>query len=280
MSVSFQTIDDTNSSAAVSLLEEGFPHHRAGFWRDALLRMADYARLHQFHGLGTIMTAGGQPAGVLLTLPARLSDGRCVVNLSSWYVRQKYSWLAPRMLQMATSDPTLTYTDLTASHDAAKLNAALGFRTVTSATAFCLVPFLALQFGGTARIIPWSPDTSADLDPAQRDMLRFHRDLDCLCAVLEEPEGTSPLIFNRARWRGLPCARLLHVRPGPVKPALGAMGRFLLRSGVPTMTLPATADGELPIRWPGRTDTPVQVKGEWQGERVDAAYSEMAFLHL
>lgn len=276
MSVSFHPIDDSNIGAAVALLEEGFPYHRAGFWRHVLSSIADYARSHQIGSLGTLMNAGDQAVGVLLTLPARQADGRRVVNLSSWYVRQKYRWLAPRMLQQATSDPSTLYTDLTATHDAAKLNRALGFQTVTSGMAFFALPLTAARLSPKVRIVPFGEASGAVLSADQRDMLRFHQDLGCICGVMREDSGHSPVIFNRARWRRMPCARLIHARQGSIKPVLGAIARFLLRSGMLTMTVPTNDDGELPIR----KDAPVMVKGDWQGERVDAAYSELAFLHL
>lgn len=280
MSVTFRAIDDSNREAAATLLKEGFAKHGPAFWDDAVAAISDYAQAYQLGAIGTVMSVSDQPAGVLLTIPRRDADGCMTVNLSSWYVRQKYRWLAPRMLQSATADNSVIYTDLSASPETVKLNTLLGFRTVTAAVAYFFLPLTAFLGTGRTRIERYSERSAAALGADERDMLRFHADLGCICGVLHEGDVVSPIIFNRTSWRGIPFARLLHAGNRSDTPPLGAMARFLLGSGMFLLGLHANRGDALPTGWFRRHDAPVQVKGEWGGGRVDAAYSELAFLRL
>lgn len=280
MSVTFCAIDDSNLEAATSLLEEGFAKHRPGFWDTALTSLSHYAQTYQLGMIGTLMSVSGQPVGILLTIPRRDAQGRTIINLSSWYVRPKYRWLAPRMLQSATSDPMAIYTDLSASEETVRLNDKLGFRTVTRAVAYFFLPLTALLGASGARIERYREKGAADLSPGDQEMLRFHAELGCICGVLHQGGVARPIIFNRAEWRGIPFARLLYAGAGNDVPPLGAMARFLLGSGMFLMGVHANRDELLPTRWFRRQDAPVQVKGAWSDARVDAAYSELAFLHL
>lgn len=279
-SINFIPIGRDTIDIAASLLREGFPKHPDGFWERALNSVHDYSETWGLGAPGQVMSVDGEPVGVLLTISRRGVTGPKVVNLSSWYVRPKYRWLAPRMLMRATADPATTYTDLTASEEAAKLNKMLGFRTITETVAYLVLPMSAFATTRATRIVPMSARSMARLDEADRAMLVFHAQLDCICAVLEDETGSSPLIFTRTSRRGVPFARLIYARDrSVVHAARGAIARFLLRRGVFLLCLCVNRGEAIPTGWRGG-GSPVQVKGEWNEGRVDAAYSELAFLGL
>lgn len=280
-SIIFSPIGDGNFAIAAALLKEGFPRHQDGFWARTLQTVSDYSNAWGLGAPGHVMSVDGEPVGVLLTIGRRTFNGPKVVNLSSWYVRPKYRWLAPRMLMRATSEPATTYTDLTASEEAAKLNTLLGFRTITDTVAYLFLPWIALSnFRSGAHVAPMSAKSLARLDEADRAMLEFHAQLDCICAVLEDEAGATPLIFSRTSRRGVPFARLIYARDrSAAQAARGAIARFLIGRGVFLLCLFVNRDEAVPSGWLGR-GAPVQVKGEWHDGRIDAAYSELAFMGL
>jgi hypothetical protein len=279
-SINFSPIGQGNLSVAAELLREGFPKHQGEFWERSLKSVFAYSDAWGLGSPGHVMHVDGEPVGVLLTIGRRTADGPKIVNLSSWYVRPKFRWLAPRMLMRATSDPSTTYTDLTASEEAAKLNKLLGFRTITETVAYLILPMTAFATRPGTRVVPVSARSMARLDPADRTMLEFHAQLDCICAVVEDEAGSSPLIFTRTSRRGVPFARLIYARDrGVAQAARGAIARFLMLRGLFLLCLFVNRGEPIPSGWFGG-GSPVQVKGEWNDGRIDAAYSELAFLGL
>jgi hypothetical protein len=61
---------------------------------------------------------------------------------------------------------------------------------------------------------------------------------------------------------------------------MGAIAHFLLRHRVLFLTVHAHPDQPIPggIMW--KRSAPVQVKGSWDGRRVDHTFSELVFLRL
>ena len=112
-------------------------------------------------------------------------------------------------------------------------------------------------------------------------MLAFHRDLGCLCGAILAERRYSPVIFSRTQKRGLPVARLVFAENHRLVADAGALiARFLLRSGVLFLTLHAGRNERMPTGFSRNRSNPVQVKGEWNAERFDQAFSELAFLRL
>jgi hypothetical protein len=242
---------------AVALLCEGFPTRNAAFWQAALARLKRYGGNAQAdYPIGFFMLDAGQPVGLALT-PASLrlhADGsqHCVVNISSWYVREPFRWRAGFMLRGLMADPQHTYTDLTATPELQKVLPKVGMRPLNGGIALHLLPLLALSASTGATVQALQPG-SAWPDPAcepvsrlgpPREMIEIHRELGCLPLLLRAPAlgttGTSAphrleqalVILRHIRVRNVPAVQLVYAEDRAwVLRHLGALARWLLPRG-------------------------------------------------
>jgi len=271
-------IDDENLAQAALLLKKGFAERSHAFWDTSLRQLRIYAEAREAGPIGQLMMVGDTPAGVILTIGSRLADGTRVVNLSSWYVEQKYRWLAPRMLQSVVADGAAVYTDLSPSAETIRINEALGFRAVTGKLAVLFLPCTALLGGGAGAVVALADLPEGALTPDELSMLAEHRALGCLCAAIHAGGRYHPVVFNITRRKGvLPVAELVYVaRSSLLGEAGAAVARFLLRSGALFLTFPS--ERRLPTGIVKKRYAPFQVKGAWDADRFEQAFSELAFL--
>lgn len=274
-------IEDGNLASAEALLVEGFPERSPAFWRQGLDRLRRHCGGTGIP-IGHLMLAGGEPVGVILTIAGdETQDGGRAVNLSSWYVRQKHRWLAPRMLQKLVADENLTYVDPSPSPETQKINAFLGFRTVTQGVSLFPLPFTALAGGGPATVLSHESLPAGALSPVHHALMQRHHELGCICAAVKREHGHVPLIFSPTARYGLPVARMIHAGDRQVVgQAGGAIARFLMRRGFLFMTLHADAHEGFPGGFFWNANAPVQVKGRWDGKHVDQTFSEAVFLRM
>lgn len=272
-------IDRSASDVAWSLLVEGFPERAPEFWREGLDRLLAHGEATG-SPVGQLMMVRDEPAGIILTIPGHRED-QAGINLSSWYVRAKHRWLAPRMLQMVTADPDMVYTDLSPSVETLKINEHLGFRTVSEAVTVFPLPVTAVAGRSEAEIVPCSSAPLDIIDAGDRLLMERHRDLGCLCAVAVTGRAAVPMIFTRTVRKHLPVARLVYASDRRiVGRAAGAIARFLLQRGLLVMTMHSRIGQRMRggIQW--KTDVPVQVKGSWNSHAHDQTFSEAVFLRL
>lgn len=280
-----QPIDDTCMSEAAALLSRGFPDRGPEFWNTALERLSAYRKSAKTGPIGQLMLVEEKPAGVILTIGSRRSDPNVppnFVNLSSWYVDERYRWLAPRMLQQVVAEKSLTYTDLSPSAETRIVNERLGFTTVSEGVFLFPLPWAAIRCRRTqARVLSFSHIPKNALSDEDYAMLAQHRDLGCVAAALDVDGRHYPLLFYPTRRMGLSVARLLFAESRMlVTDNLRLIARFLLREGVLFLTVHANRDERMPggILW--SPVAPVQVKGKWHCGRVDHAFSELVLLRL
>jgi hypothetical protein len=278
--VTLQPITEELIPDAVALLSRGFPRPPA-FWETSLRRLAEYHRKTGGRQIGQLMRVDGRPVGVILTIASRRCTGsqqRDVVNLSSWYIEEPHRWLAARMLSRVVADDAVTYTDLSPSLETMKLNEQLGFQTATRGVVLFFLPWTAVTWRAQGEVVPYERVPKGALADDDDVLLRHHRDFGCVAAALRCGDTWHPLLFHPVRRKGLPVARsVLAPSRRLIVDYVGAISRFLLRRGMLFLSLHGgTAIGGIP--W-NRT-APVQVKGRWEGDRIDHTYSEIVFLSV
>jgi len=91
--VGIKTNHDIQS--AINLLDEGFIENKE-YWSSAFIR-----RSNKTENYGFLLKNNNEPVGVLITFTKNLSvngDNLNFINLSSWYVQEKYRVIAPSLL--------------------------------------------------------------------------------------------------------------------------------------------------------------------------------------
>jgi hypothetical protein len=280
--VRLQAIDDSSHGDAVELLSRGFPERTPAFWEASLKRLAAYRRETNGRPIGQMMKVNGKPVGVILTIESKRRDGaqaRGVVNLSSWYIDEEHRWLAARMLSRVIADDSVLYVDLSPSAETMKLNERLGFQTAARGVVLFFLPWTAVTGRAQGEMISYERLPAGALEGDDAVLLGHHRDLGCIAAALRTADGYHPLLFHAVRRKGLPVARsILAPSRQLIVDHIGSISRFLLRRGVPFLSLNGeAATGGIP--W--NRSASVQVKGRWEeGDRLDHTYSEIVFLSV
>lgn len=276
------SIDEKRLETAAELLARGFPEKERGFWTRGLSRLHTYSRVHDFGSVGSLLIAKEEPVGVLLKIPGyHMTTGQKLLNLSSWYVDAKYRWFAPRMLQEAMADDTVVYTDFSPSENAAKLNQQLGFRTFTSRHLLFALPYTALVGHNAGRVLSINQVPDGALSKCQLDSIKLHVELGCLAVAIKQDETYQPVVFDLVSKRKIPLASVLYAKNAHmIIENLRPISRFLLRRGVPLLSLVTPADVKVRHAlkpWPERA---YQVKGAWQDDAINEMFSERVFLNV
>lgn len=276
------SIDENRLETAAKLLARGFPEKDSGFWSRGLSRLHAYSREHNFTSVGSLLLAKEEPVGVLLKIPGyHMTTGQKLLNLSSWYVDTKYRWFAPRMLQEAMADNSVVYTDFSPSENAIKLNQQLGFRTFTSRNLLFALPFTALFGGNAGQVLPIDEVPADGLADHQLKGINLHMKLGCVALAIKLEETYHPVILDVVFKRKIPLARVLYATNAQtIIDNLRPISRFLLRRGVPLLSLVTPAD--IQVRhainpWPKHA---YQVKGAWQDDVINEMFSERVFLNV
>jgi hypothetical protein len=278
--VTLQPITDELIPDTVALLSRGFPRPPA-FWQTRLRRLAEYHRKTGGRPIGQLMRVDGRPVGVILTIASRRrtrSQQRDVVNLSSWYIEEPHRWLAARMLSRVIADDSVTYTDLSPSLEAMKLNEQLGFHTATRGIVLFFLPWTAVTRRARGEVVPYEHLPKGALAHDDDMVVQHHRDFGSVAAALRCGDTWHPLLFHPVRRKGVPVARsVLAPSQRLLADNVAGISRFLLRRGMLFLSLHGgTAIGGIP--W--NRSAPVQVKGKWESDGVDHAYSEIVFLRV
>ena len=270
---------------AVDLLCEGFPTRSRSFWERGLARMQqaglnDRAQVP----FGYFLMEKADAVGIALT-PASIrqnADGttRCVVNMSSWYIRPEHRWRAPMMLRGIMADPEKVYTDLTPTADVRKMIAIIGFKPVNLGIHIRPLAFAAMMAPGNIRLRSIQPDDVFPPPCPARDLIEIHRAWQCEALVLEEEGRISLVIWRRIRLRGLPAAEIIYADDcGLLERAERAMARHLLKRGILFLILEARGKEPPASRF-------FRPRGIWFAKnatyenRIDRLGSELCILDL
>ena len=271
------SLDDARSA-----LSRGFPTRPPSFWAEGLDRQAAFQAAAGLGPLGYLLRVKGDVAGVILTMRSLRRDAagadRLVVNLSSWYVEERYRLLAPRMIRQVLAEPADVFTDLTPSPSVTEMMGRLGFARRHDGGMIVLLPAAAMLAAGPGRV---TEIAEADVDPGLHGLIRDHVALGCVACLLRDGAEVHPLVFSTAFRKGLPMARLVYgADAAAVRRNIGPLARFLLRRGIACLEVPANHGEAVAGGWFSRRARPTFVRGEPPAAEVDHAYSEFVFLRI
>src|SRR5580700_2405792 len=117
-------IDEQQRRHTLELLTEGFPRSEVNW------SLAFQAPQGQ-NGHGLLLIADGHPQGCILTFEKEETIRGCqrrIVNLSSWYIRERFRTLALRMLRSAMADASAIYTTCSPINSVREISLRIGFR--------------------------------------------------------------------------------------------------------------------------------------------------------
>ncbi len=205
-------------------------------WR----RLFDYAWLEAKPDCGVVVIENGGVAGYLGVIHAeRQIGGRTVrtANLSSWYIARtlRGQGVGLAMLELATRDPSVTYTTFSSNPPALRLMAKVGLgllderrllwrRTAEAAGIEVLTGFTAVL-----------PEVSED----ERQILEDHRDLPVQPHLLRAPEGDCLVILSvKKKAADIAYHEVLHLgRPGALAPHAQAFANAVLAPGASLLAI-------------------------------------------
>ena len=212
--VNIREIGAKDLDAIHELLCEGFPRRTPEYWRSAIQCLSERALVPECHRYGYLLEADRQPQGVLLVLNA-IVDSSIRSNLSSWYVRQPFRFLATRMVQVATRPNGGVYLDLSPAAKVLPIVKALGFKPYSDGTLF-FTPRLLLSSAPGARVTDWCKEGNCD---------GFY---------LEDRLGRIKVLYRiKTLKKAIPAARFVYGDPKRLSAAGGAVARALLKKGIP-----------------------------------------------
>lgn len=277
-----ENITDRSVAEAHSLLVEGFPARSPAFWRNGLARIWKFHAERELGAVGSILRVGQEAAGVILTLRSKrtAASGRrahLAVNLSSWYVRPRYRILARQMLRDVLAEPVDLFTDFTPIPSVVELLKNSGFTQRQEGTMLVPLPALALARSGSSRV----RGAYQDYDRSLAVLIADHVALGGIACMLIANEQAQPLMFARAKCKGVPAARLVYAADmNGFKENIGGIARYLMSRGCVVLEMPANPDDEIFCGRYSHGRRPVFYKGEMPRADVDQAYSEFVLLGI
>ncbi|MDF1825223.1 MAG: hypothetical protein P1U68_11310 [Verrucomicrobiales bacterium] len=260
---------------ALALLNEGFP--QATFdWSIA------FKAPPGTFGHGVLLMVEGEPQGGLLCFEkTETINGRerKIVNMSSWYVREKYRRYLIWMVRHLTADPEIIFTACTPSRSVAAIGNRIGFRHVSTGSIASL-PFLNGFRGASG--IKVEPFEASLFDSALQKRVADHSNERTISLMLRREESIAVVILVKGLdIFQLPAARLLYTSDfSLLRNALVDIHYHLLRKhGVIGIYLPrfASLSGLKSAQSPDSGPS-IIMKGDIQDEDVNLLYTELHYL--
>jgi len=206
------------------------------YWQNALAVLSRHNAPESFPKFGYVLETDGSLVGVLLTIFSRLPCGTLRANFSSWYVDPKFrpygSLLSAQPLKYGVA-----YLNTTPVPHTLPILQTQGFWQLTSGV------FLATGILDAARrseIYTFPDCPLAHVPESERQLLFDHSSYGCICLWCENEDGGLPFIFRRRHIfaRKLPAAHLIYCRDMRcLSQHAGSVSRFLLKSGIPCITV-------------------------------------------
>ncbi|RWD45489.1 MAG: hypothetical protein EOS35_13640 [Mesorhizobium sp.] len=222
----------------VDCLCRGFPERDRSYWTQALIRLSQRPAVADFPQYGLALEKADRIVGVVLTLFTRYrrqegDEIRC--NLSSWSVDEEFRPYAIKLITTILKERDVTYTNVSPAPATLKHNLALGFRLFSSGQFAFLPLFSSVQ--RSCRVLEARPDLAemAMLSDSERYILSEHAALGCLSLICICDGAAFPFVLMPRRiLRGLiPSYQVIYCRSlADLSRCAGAVGRFLLRSGI------------------------------------------------
>ncbi|WP_292424885.1 hypothetical protein [Mesorhizobium sp.] len=231
-------IREADWDGVVDCLCRGFPQRDRSYWIRALTRLSQRPAVAEFPQYGWALEKADRIVGVVLTLyttyPRPQGDEvRC--NLSSWSVDAEFRPYGAKLVTTILKRRDVTYTNISPAPATLKANWALGFRPFTTGQFAFLPAFGSAQ--RSCRVLEARPDLAemAMLSDSERYILSEHSALGCRSLICICDGAAFPFVLMPRRiLRGLiPSYQIVYCRSlADLSRCAGAMGRFLLRSGI------------------------------------------------
>jgi hypothetical protein len=231
-------IREADWEGVVDCLCRGFPERDRSYWIQALTRLSLRPAVAEFQQYGFALEKAGRIVGVVLTLYTRYrrqegDEIRC--NLSSWSVDAEFRPYAIKLITAVLKQKDVTYTNVSPAPATLKHNLALGFRLFSSGQFAFLPAFSSVQ--RSCRVLEARSDLAemAMLSDSERYILSEHAALGCLSLICICDGAAFPFVLMpRRTLRGLiPSYQVIYCRSlADLSRCAGAVGRFLLRSGI------------------------------------------------
>ncbi|WP_246684027.1 MULTISPECIES: hypothetical protein [unclassified Mesorhizobium] len=231
-------IREADWEGVVDCLCRGFPERDRSYWTQALIRLSQRPAVADFPQYGLALEKADRIVGVVLTLYTRYrrqegDEIRC--NLSSWSVDEEFRPYAIKLITTILKQRDVTYTNVSPAPATLKHNLALGFRLFSSGQFAFLPLFSSVQ--RSCRVLEARPDLAemAMLSDSERYILSEHAALGCLSLICICDGAAFPFVLMPRRiLRGLiPSYQVIYCRSlADLSRCAGAVGRFLLRSGI------------------------------------------------
>ena len=250
-------------------------------WR----RLFDYAWLEDRPDCGVIVTENGALAGYLGVIHAlRQIGGRSVrtANLSSWYIARSLRGrgVGLAMLELATRDPSVTYTTFSSNPPALRLMAKVGLGLLDERRFLWRRTAEAAGIEVLTGLTAVLPEVAEDA----RRLLEDHRDLPVQPHLLRAPDGDCLVVLAvKKKGAGIAYHEVLHLgRPAVLARHAQAFANAILTPDASVLAVDArfldgfavAAETE-PISVPRYFRSPELAAGE-----VDFLYSEIPLLDL
>jgi hypothetical protein len=276
MAVRRRQIDEADLGAVAGLLARGFRFRPKRYWLRGLGRMGARAVPAGYPRYGLVLESEGRAVGALLTIYSSVPSGdgdaiRC--NLSSWYVEPEFRSYAP--LLASFRDAAVTYVNISPAENTWPTIEAQGFRCIREGW-FLSFPVLG-RSADPARILPLS---RAPQDLPERALLEEHAALGCIVIVIESAGAHYPFVFapRRLLHRTIPAMKLAYCRDfADYIRFAGAIGRYLLLRGMPTVVADADARVQELRGLQIESTRRYYVRGPHPPKSGDLAYTETVF---
>jgi hypothetical protein len=204
-------IVDTDVTAAINLLSQGFPTRNRAYWAKGFERLASRSVPSGVPKYGYAIAADNELVGIILLISASMPVGETWAvrsNLSSWFVKLPFRYLSTLLIKRAINIPESTYINISAARYTWRTIEAQGFSRYSDGQ-FIALP-IARAPDRKLRII----DAAAECcESFEHRLLLDHSKYGCISLWCCTPDGDYPFVFLPRTVNGfIPCAQLIYCR--------------------------------------------------------------------
>ena len=272
-------MSEQDVTAAVALLKRGFGERDTAYWVNALAVLRARAVPRGYPRYGYVLEADGGLVGILLMIFSTLPEtpGRIRCNLSSWYVEPSHQGYADLLMKAAIKRyADVVFVNVSAAPHTRPIIEANGFSRYADG-AFYAVPALNRGVPGVRLRDHAGVMRARGAPHPLADLLKTHERAGCISVVCEVGDESHAFVFLRRRIANqiLPSAQLVYCEDlRRFVRFAGPLGRFLLRRGLPVVTMDANGPvkGLTGRYFPGKV--PKYFRGPKPPQLGDLAFTE------
>jgi hypothetical protein len=209
-------IGDTDTQEVAHMLGRGLGY-AAQYFLEVFSALAQHSTPTGFPKYGYLLEHRGRIVGAIVLIFSEIeTDDDCVIrcNLTSWYVDEKYRYVAALFFSKALGHKNVSYMNVSARPATIPIIEIQGFSKYSNGQ-FVSVPALHLCSGLRDRHIKVvaAADTVHNIgaERFEQDLLAEHAKLGCLSVWCITPERAYPFVFHKRFFKGfLPGAQLAY----------------------------------------------------------------------